>query len=99
MVMVSFLSQSDITILIYHHKDLRLNLLIESPSFDDLKITGSKLPTYNQVLLCYLAKNAGTETERLFKKSEIIKYSSLICTERDSAQLFQGSYPYYSSKK
>lgn len=37
-------------------KDSKLDILPESPGEHHLKITGSKLPTYNQVLLCYLAK-------------------------------------------
>ena len=36
--------------------DSCLDILIESPANQHLKINGSKLPTFNQVLLCYLAK-------------------------------------------
>ena len=37
-------------------KDPKLDILLESPGEEHLNITGSKLPSYNQVLLCYLAK-------------------------------------------
>ena len=36
-------------------KNPKLNLLLESPGVEHLEIQGRKLPTYNQVLLCYLA--------------------------------------------
>ena len=35
--------------------DTRLDILPETPGSQHQSITGTRLPTYNQVLLCYLA--------------------------------------------
>ena len=37
------------------NSDTRLDILLESPGSEHLRISGTRLPTYNQVLLCYLA--------------------------------------------
>ena len=51
--------------------DNRLNVLSVSPGEQHLEITGSKLPTYEQVLLCYMA------TMRKFRAEDGTKNTKL----------------------
>ena len=52
-------------------KDSRLDILETSPGEEHLNIKGSKLPTYNQVLLCYLSKLNQLRQEDSCKNSKL----------------------------
>ena len=43
------------SIMATRNSDTRLDIILESPGSEHLRISGIRLPTYNQVLLCYLA--------------------------------------------
>ena len=48
--------------------DIAAQILGESPGYQHLKLTGSRLPTYNQVLLCLLANTNKLLLELIGKK-------------------------------
>ena len=48
-------------------------LLGSTPTEDDLSITGAKLPTVRQVLLCFLASHASPVTVRAAAKATLVK--------------------------
>ena len=56
--------------------DFDIQLLGESPGYHHSKISGSKLPTYKQVLLCYLA-NMNTLNLKMTGKREKIKVCAM----------------------
>ena len=48
-------------------------LLGSTPTEDDLSITGAKLPTVRQVLMCFLASHASPMTVRAAAKATVLK--------------------------
>ena len=48
-------------------------LLGSTPTEDDLSITGAKLPTVRQVLMCFLASHASPMTVRAAAKATVVK--------------------------
>ena len=54
--------------------DTRLSVLHDTPGTEHLQICGVRLPTYNQVLLCYLAH---MDKHRREDKSKMMKLSRL----------------------
>ena len=47
--------ESSATTMATRNCDIRLSILTETPGFQHLEMNGNRLPTYNQVLLCYLS--------------------------------------------
>ena len=52
-------------------KDKKLDILPESPGDEHLQISGAKLPSYKQILLCYLSKLKQLRNEDLSKNTKL----------------------------
>ena len=71
--------------------DTRLSILTETPGLQHLEIHGNRLPTYNQVLLCYLSH---MEKKRLEDTTKHVKLTqaSAICVVKEVLKHYQRAH-------
>ena len=65
-------------------KDPKLDILLESPGEEHLNIIGSKLPPYNQALLCFLAKLNQLRNEDSSKNTKLTWTAGKFVTSKSS---------------
>ena len=53
------------------NSDTHLDILLETPGSQHLSISGTRLPTHNQVLLCYLAHCENFRSEDSTKNAKV----------------------------
>ena len=80
-------------------KDNAFVILGQSPSSEDLSISGQKLPTNKQILLCLLAHIEKLRREDLSKNKKIVPIAIKLVEEEALAHYRKAAIPFLTSKQ
>ena len=79
--------------------DSKLCILLETPGHESVKICGSQLPTYKQVLFCFLINLEKLRNEDKTKNQKAMRYSANLVVAEVLGHYKKASVPVLHKKR